>query len=91
MAAKKKTRLVKLAPTAPVARKIVPKKLTPVLRSIEAPPAIALTSAVPLPIPHDQIALRAYDICESKLRIAQDALRNWTEAEAAIRAELRRG
>jgi hypothetical protein len=39
-------------------------------------------------IPHAEIARRAYEIWEWKVRIANDAVRNWAEAEEAIRAEL---
>lgn len=39
----------------------------------------------PIDIPHDLIAKRAYEIWEAKIRLANDATRNWLEAEAELR------
>ena len=99
MAAKKKTPPKKTAPSRPVVRKVirkaVPKKLTPIMRSVQPPgpeTPVVVTLVIPPPaplmIPHVEIARRAYEIWEWKVRIANDALRNWAEAEAAIRADL---
>jgi hypothetical protein len=66
------------------------------MRSVQPPPepeipvvvTLVIPSAAPVMVPHADIARRAYEIWEWKVRIANDALRNWAEAEAAIRAEL---
>jgi hypothetical protein len=100
MAAKKKTPAKKTAPPRPAVRKVirkaVPKKITPIMRSVQAPPepetplivTLVIPSAAPLMVSHADIARRAYEIWEWKVRFAHDAARNWAEAEAAIRAEL---
>ena len=40
---------------------------------------------------HESIARRAFEIWQTNLRLANDSLRNWLEAERQLRAELNEG
>lgn len=83
MPAKKKRRNLSVAKLKPK-KKTTPKKssarVLPRRARQPAPPAILVS------IPHEQIARRAYEIWEMKIRIANQSSLNWSEAEAQFRS-----
>jgi Protein of unknown function (DUF2934) len=62
----------------------------PMPRTATKPTKMRLVSAAPDAVEpsHDLIAKRAFEIWQTKLRLANDSLRNWLEAEGQLPAEL---
>ncbi len=77
------------ASASPAKKKIKPK---PVFVAVSAPAVAAVIEAavVPLPPPpveitFEMVARRAYEIWEAKIRLANDSVQNWLEAEQQLR------
>jgi len=88
--AKSKTAGRKPSPPIKTKSKAKPKSQRPAKTKPQAvsPPASQPTPVVapPVPIPRELIGQRAYEIWERKMRLANDSLGNWLEAEAELRA-----
>jgi hypothetical protein len=77
------------AKAAPARRAPVKRIATLAPQPASAP--LASVPADPLPeLPFHLVATKAYEIWEAKMRLANDSVGNWLEAEAEIRKLLRR-
>ncbi len=61
--------------------------MSPPAATLPAPTAKPHVAAPPLEIPHDKIVARAYEIWVRKGKPHGQDFKNWTEAEAELRAE----